>query len=258
MVVSKMTMVGVIPAAGSGKRLLPFTRAVPKEMYPILGKTPLDYALECMRDVGIEKVFIIVGHKKGAIIDYLGDGSRYGLKIVYICQEKQLGLGHALLQVEELIDGAFLTILGDTIITPYAEIQELVNMHFSGDAVSTVLLNEVNDPSDYGVAKINGNKILELKEKPNENDRVKFMRNKKYLAISGAYVLEPEIFDFLNRTSPQTAPGSSGEIQLTDAIESAIQDGKTVNGYILKGNRFDIGNWKTLLEVECELVKCKE
>lgn len=243
-------MIGVIPAAGSGTRLLPFTRAVPKEMYPILGKTPLDYALECMQNAGIKKVFIIVGHKKGAIMDYIGDGSRYNLKVIYVYQEEQLGLGHAILQIEDLIDTTFLAILGDTIITPYTQIQELINTH-NNESISTILLNEVQDPSEYGVARLSDTgKILELKEKPDEHDRIRFKVNDKYLALSGAYVIEPEIFKFLNMINP-----TKNEIQLTDAIEYAIQKGYHVYGYILNGNRYDIGRWKTLLEVERNLIK---
>ena len=248
-------MIGVIPAAGSGTRLLPFTRAVPKEMYPILGKTPLDYALECMRIVGIKKVFIIVGHKKGAIIDYVGDGSRYNLKVIYVYQEKQLGLGHAILQMEDFIDATFLTILGDTIIIPNTEIKELINVHINNErAISTILLNEVRDPSEYGVARIleNGS-IIELKEKPNDYDRIKFAKDGKYIVISGVYVLEPNIFKFLKDTNP----GNNGEIQLTDAIQCAIRNRQAVYGYILNGDRYDIGSWKTLLEVEQKLMKQK-
>lgn len=248
-------MIGVIPAAGSGKRLLPFTRAVPKEMYPILGKTPLDYALECMQDVGIKKVFIIVGHKKGAIIDYIGDGSRYGLKTIYVYQERQLGLGHAILQVEELIDDTFLTILGDTIITPYSEIKELINVHTKSKGVSTILLSEVQDPSGYGAVRIEGNRILELKEKPNEYDKTKFLVDgNKYLVITGAYIIQPELFRYLKATNP----GTNNEIQLTDAIEGSIRDGQSVYGYVLKGSRHDIGNWKTLFEVERELMRQRD
>lgn len=248
-------MIGVIPAAGSGTRLLPYTRAIPKEMYPILGKTPLDYALECMQDVGVKKVFIIVGHKKGAIIDYVGDGSRYGLKVVYVYQEEQLGLGHSILQLEDLVDTTFLTIFGDTIISPRTEIQELVNAHIEhccnlDEPISTILLNEVDDPSEYGVAKIENDKIIELKEKPNLHESIKFAKDGKYLAISGAYILEPEIFKYLKVTKP----GRNNEIQLTDAVESAIQIEDNVYGYILKGDRYDIGSWKTLLEVERKLL----
>jgi dTDP-glucose pyrophosphorylase len=249
-------IIGVIPAAGSGTRLLPYTRAIPKEMYPILGKTPIDYALESMQDVGIKRVFIIVGHKKGAIIDYVGDGSRYNLKVVYVYQEEQLGLGHAILQMEDFIDTTFLTILGDTIITPGTEIQELVNIHFNrcenvDKPISTILLNEVEDPSDYGVARIFENKrIVELKEKPNERDRINFEKDGKYLAISGVYILEPDIFKFLRTT----IPGKNNEIQLTDAMERAIEVGCNIYGYILKGDRYDIGSWKSLLDVEQKLL----
>lgn len=255
---NKGNMIGVIPAAGSGTRLLPFTRSVPKEMYPILGKTPLDYALECMRDVGIKKVFIIIGHKKGSIIDYVGDGSRYNLKVVYVYQEKQLGLGHAVLQIEDLIDTTFLTILGDTIISPNTEIQELIKLHITSKnnnekAISTILLNGVQNPSEYGVVRIENNKIIELKEKPNEKERTQFERYGKYLAISGVYILEPEIFRFLK----STIPGRNDEIQLTDAFDNAINEGHTIFGYILKGDRYDIGSWKSLLEVEHKLMRNK-
>ncbi|MBI4173267.1 MAG: NTP transferase domain-containing protein [Candidatus Aenigmarchaeota archaeon] len=252
-------VIGLIPAAGSGTRLYPFSRAVPKEMYPILGKAVIEHCVENLRAGGVEKVFIIVGHQKGAIMDYIGDGSFFGVKAAYIFQMMRKGLGHAILQARNWIQGTFITILGDSFIEPKEEIKDLIDLHQRHKPVATLLVFEVDDPSEYGVVKLgkmldHHGDVQSLAEKPAKEKAKEFANNDKYYAITGAYVFEPKIFDYIDLTKA----GGKGEVQITDAIALAIEKGEKVMALILKGKYIDIGKWQTIFDVEAKLLRAPD
>ena len=136
---------GLIPAAGEGTRMYPFSRAVPKEMYPILGKPVIEHCIDNLREGGIKQIFMIVGHQKGALMDYVGDGSFYGVNVAYIYQLKRRGLGHAILQAEKWIKKPFVTLLGDSFIEPKKEIQNMMKLHKEKKPIATVLLFKVKE-----------------------------------------------------------------------------------------------------------------
>ncbi|MFN4133081.1 MAG: sugar phosphate nucleotidyltransferase [Candidatus Hadarchaeales archaeon] len=248
-------LVGLIPAAGSGKRLFPFAKAVPKEMYPILGKAVIEHCVENLRAGGVSKIFVIVGHQKGALMDYLGDGSLFGVKIAYIYQLDRKGPGAAVLQAKNWIDSTFVTLFGDSFIEPKEEIKNLIALHLKEKPIATVLLFEVKDPRGYGIVKFEDDKgvlnVKKLVEKPGEKQLKSLKTDGKYYAFCGVCVFEPEIFDYISKTRP----GLGGEIQITDAMMLAIKDGKRVNGLVLKGKYIDIGKWATVLRAEKELLE---
>ncbi len=249
-------IVGLIPAAGEGTRLYPFSRAVPKEMYPILGKAVIEHAVENLKAGGIEKIFIIVGHQKGSIMDYIGDGSFYGVKVSYLYQLKRKGLGHAVLQAKEWIDTTFTVLLGDSFIEPKNEAKNLIKIHEKEKPIATILLFRVKDPTTYGIAKMKDMKdhhgvITNLIEKPTLKQAAGYKINGDYYAICGMYVFEPKIFDYIEKTEPD----KRGEIQLTDAIMNAIKNGEKVVGVVLRGAYMDIGKWQTVLNVEKYMLK---
>ncbi len=251
----KSELVGLIPAAGSGTRLYPFARAVPKEMYPILGKAVIEHCVENLREGGIERIYMIVGHQKGSLMDYIGDGSYFGVKAAYIYQPKRKGLGHAILQAQDWINTAFVTLLGDSFIEPKSEIKELIDLHIKEKPIATVLVFKVSDPSAYGVVKFgkmeNGWGFVEkLAEKPDKNKAKDFGNGGSYYAITGAYVFEPRIFEYIRKTKPD----KNGEIQITDALSVALGSGEKVCAMILKGTYIDIGKWRTVLEIEKRLM----
>ena len=249
-------IVGLIPAAGEGTRLYPFSRAVPKEMYPILGKAVIEHAVENLKKAGIEKIFITVGHQKGAIMDYIGDGSFYDVKVSYLYQLKRKGLGHAVLQAKEWIDTTFTVLLGDSFIEPKSEARNLIKIHNKEKPVATILLFRVKDPTTYGIAKMKDMKdhygiITNLIEKPTLEQAADYKINGDYYAICGMYVFEPKIFDYIEKTKTD----KKGEIQLTDAIMNAIRNGEKVVGVVLRGAYMDIGKWQTVLNVEKYMLK---
>ncbi|NIO05518.1 MAG: nucleotidyl transferase [Candidatus Aenigmarchaeota archaeon] len=248
-------IVGLIPAAGIGKRLYPFSRAVPKEMYPILGKAVIEHSIENLKVGGINKIYMIVGFQKGALMDYIGDGSFFGVNVVYIYQLRRKGLGHGVLQGGGWIDKTFVTLLGDSFIEPKEELRELIDYHRKERPVATVMLFEVKDTEGYGVVKFKNLKdgvgpVERMAEKPSKNEAEKLKSNGKFYAICGAYVFEPKIFEYLGKTKP----GLNKEIQLTDAMSLALKNGEKINGFVLKGKYIDIGKWKTVLKTEKELL----
>lgn len=251
----KEEIVGLIPAAGSGTRLYPFARAVPKEMYPILGKAVIEHCVENLKAGGIKKIFMVVGYQKGALMDYIGDGSFFGVNVAYVYQMKRKGLGHAIYQANNWINTTFVTLLGDSFIEPKHEIKELVRYHKRNKPIATLLLFGVDNPKGYGLAKFSDMKdgrgeIVKVKEKPTLAQAKEYEANGSYYAMCGGYIFEPEIFKYIKKTKP----GKKGEIQITDAVSLAIRNGEKVMGLVLKGKYLDIGKWKTVLQTEKELL----
>jgi dTDP-glucose pyrophosphorylase len=247
-------IVGLIPAAGVGTRLYPFARAVPKELYPILGKPAIEHCMENLREGGIRKIYVLVGYQKGALMDYLGDGSDFGVKIAYLYQHRRLGLGHAVLQAKGWIGSTFVTLLGDSFIEPKREIRDLIDLHLRERPLATLLLFRVEDPSSYGVAKFRREGELlvveKLIEKPGPRRAREMRVDGRFYALCGAYVFEPGIFRYLEETPSQ----KGGEIQLTDALELAVERGERVLGLELAGRYIDVGKWETVFRTERELL----
>lgn len=247
-------IVGLVPAAGGGTRLYPFSKAVPKEMYPILGKAAIEHCIENLNEGGVKKVFVVVGHQKGALMDYLGDGSHFGVTAAYIYQDERKGLGHAILQGKKWITSPFVVLLGDSFIEPKQEINDVISIHRGEQPIATLLLFEVDDPKGYGIVKVgkssNRHGVVEdLIEKPSQEEAEHLRSDGKLLAITGMYVFSPKIFQYIE----QTQPGAKGEIQITDAIRLAVKAGEKVVGVTLQGRYLDIGKWRTVLSIEKEL-----
>jgi len=252
----------VIPAAGYGTRFLPITKALPKELLPIIDRPTIEYIVNEAIEAGMTDILLIVSSNKNAIIDYfdynielesilLSKNKQYeyglvrnigvGANIHFIRQREQLGLGHAVLQAEAFISGEpFAVLLGDDMyvgkdqpaIKQIADVYEKVQ--------STVLGTmevELKNTSKYGICiPKEGEKgpIVELKgvvEKP------KIEEAPSRSAIGGRYILTPAIFDFLRDQSR----GAGNEIQLTDAILRLMSKEK-VYAYDIQGKRYDVGN----------------
>lgn len=244
-------IVGLIPAAGIGKRLYPFSRAVPKEMYPIFGKAVIEHTIENLKVGGVSKIYLIVGYQKGALMDYIGDGSFFGVDVIYLYQMKRMGLGHGILQGKGWIDKTFVTLLGDSFIEPKDEIREMIDYHKREKPIATVMVFDVSDVSGYGIAKFKDvkrgmGKIEKMIEKPSKSQAKSLKTGGKFYALCGAYVFEPRIFEYISKTPP----GINKEIQLTDAMALAMRNGEKVNGFVLKGKYLDIGKWHTVKETE--------
>lgn len=249
----------VIPAAGLGTRFLPATKAMPKEMLPILDKPTIQYIVEEAARAGIEDIIIVTGKHKRAIEDHFDNQvelennlrekgkddllekvqhSTQLANIFYVRQREQKGLGHAIWTARQFIGNEpFAVLLGDDIVesdTP--AIKQLMDVYDETDksviGVQTVPENETHR---YGIVKPEGHEgrlyeVEKFVEKPAQGTAP------SNLAIMGRYVLKPEIFDYLSTQDK----GSGGEIQLTDAIERLNQDDK-VYAYDFEDHRYDVG-----------------
>ncbi len=250
-------IVGLVPAAGGGTRLYPFSRAVPKEMYPIMGKAVIEHCVENLKEGGIKKIFMVVGYQKGSLMDYIGDGSLFGVNVAYIYQMERGGLGHAILQGKDWIKSTFTVLLGDSFIEPKSEIKRLIELHKKDKPIATVLLFKVDSAKGYGIVKfknIDGGcgEIEKMIEKPAPEQAEEYKNgNGGFYALCGGYVFEPEIFDFIEKTSP----GAKNEIQITDAMALALKSGKKICGVVLDGKYLDIGKWRTVFNVEKEMIE---
>ena len=249
----------IIPAAGKGKRLKPLTDYLPKELL-ILGNKPiLGYILETLSLSQIKDVCVVVGYKKGEIIDYAKDGSDFGLNICYVYQKEALGLGHAVYITHNYIKTDYILVfLGDVLVLPSIIIKDMVNYFFDNhsDKDGLILVETVNNPERFGVVKFNDDLIIkDLYEKP-KDEKIKrdFLVNGKYYAISGIYIFHKSIFDYLSKTEP----GVNNEIQLTDAIRLAVKDGRKFAIYKHNGLKLDIGTYDSYLEAQKLILEYKK
>ena len=258
----------VIPAAGLGTRVLPATKAQPKEMLVIVDKPALQYLVEELVAAGIEEILIITGRNKGSIenhFDYSYElektleekGKKDLLKIVnnisemsniyYVRQKRPLGLGHAISCAEAFVgDEPFVVLLGDDIIYTDKDkgqspvTKQLVEKYNELQGGTILGVQEVphENVSKYGIIKplkqIDEKTVAveDFIEKPSVDEAP------SNLAALGRYVLEPEIFSYLKRTKP----GKGGEIQLTDAILAMKNDGEKLYAYNFDGLRYDTGD----------------
>ncbi len=259
----------LFPAAGYGTRFLPATKAVPKEMLPILTKPLLQYGVEEALSAGITNMAIVTGRGKRAIEDHFDNAyelesqlkgtskENYLKEIIeiiekstftYVRQKKMLGLGHAILTGEPLIgDEPFAVVLADDLCDcddngVITQMIEIYNQY----KCSVVAIEEIqlDQTKNYGI--IAGNllknsnntyQVTDMVEKPNEKDAPSNM------AIIGRYILTPDIFDILRNIKPD----KKGEIQITDALKIQAKNGKVI-AYKFKGKRFDCGSVKGFIK----------
>lgn len=263
----------VIPAAGLGTRVLPATKAQPKEMLVIVDKPSLQYIVEELVESGITDIVIITGRNKNSIEDHfdysfeleetLKEKGKEGLlekvrhlsniaNIFYVRQTHPLGLGHAILKAKPFIgDDPFVIALGDDIV--YTEektaTSQLIEAYekFGGSVlgVQNVLREDV---SKYGIVKWNKNLDEKTVEVEDFIEKPLVEEAPSTLACLGRYLLSSDIFKYLE----ETKAGKGGEIQLTDAILKMLRSGKKVVAHNFTGKRYDIGNKLGLLKANIE------
>lgn len=266
----------IIPAAGLGTRFLPATKAMPKEMLPIVDKPTIQYIIEEAVASGIEDIIIVTGKGKRAIEDHFDNSFELEQNLIekgkfellsevqkssqmadihYIRQKEPKGLGHAIWCARKFIGNEpFAVLLGDDIV--HAEkpcLKQLIDQYERYQAsvlgVQKVPMEEV---SRYGI--VNGNEIGErffsvnsLVEKPKKEEAP------SNLAIMGRYILNPRIFDILG----EQGPGAGGEIQLTDAI-AGLNQYEAVYAYDFEGTRHDVGEKMGFIQTTIEFALQKE
>lgn len=230
-------MKALITAGGRGTRLRPLTHTQNKHLIPVANKPILQYALDTVREAGITEVGIVVGVDNGQeVVDWLGDGERFGLQVRYIWQEAPLGLAHVVKISEEFIGGdSFVFYLGDNIVV--GGIARFVEK-FNADKVDCCLtLARVRDPERFGVPEFDDEgTIIGVVEKPSAP--------KSPYAVSGIYIYGPAIFKAVNAIRPS----ARGELEISDAHDWLLKNGYRVGHAEITGWWKDTGMPGDLLE----------
>lgn len=262
----------VIPAAGFGTRFLPETKAMPKEMLPIVDKPTIQYIVEEILNSGIDEILIISGHAKRAIEDHFDSSPELeqhlfehnkldlleevrkvaNIKVHYIRQQHMRGLGDAILCAKDFIDGEpFGVILGDDLVyngkdTP-ALGQLLQQYDKTGGTIVGCQMVDREQVSSYGIIKGSATEDSRLFHVEDMVEKPKIEEAPSRLAALGRYVITPEVFEILEHTKP----GKGGEIQLTDALRVMAHNGN-VYAYNFQGKRYDTGNKLGFLKATVE------
>jgi UTP--glucose-1-phosphate uridylyltransferase len=255
----------VIPAAGLGTRFLPATKAMPKEMLPIVDKPAIQYVVEEAAAAGLKDILVITGRNKNNLANHFdsvpelertlrekGDTDRLQLvrdaselaDLHFLRQGQPLGLGHAVSRARMHVDGEpFAVLLGDDLIDPRDPLLTRMIDESERRNATVIALMEV-EPSQihlYGAAAIEATEVSDvvrvtgLVEKPSQQDAP------SNFAVIGRYILQPQVLDILDRQEP----GRGNEIQLTDALNTLAQqpsDGGGVFGVVFRGRRYDTGD----------------
>lgn len=260
----------IIPAAGLGTRFLPATKAIAKEMLPIVDKPTIQFIVEEALASGIEDILIVTGKAKRPIEDHFDSNFELehnlesknkkellalveettGINLHFVRQKRPLGLGHAVLQGKAFVgDEPFVVMLGDDIMEDKIPLTKQLINDYDKTTASTLAVMKVphEDTSKYGIIAPDEKVgpylygVDHFVEKPNPNDAP------SDLAIVGRYLLRPEIFSILENQEP----GAGGEIQLTDAIDE-LNKTQRVFAHEFKGKRYDVGDKLGMLEANIE------
>ncbi len=226
---------GLILSGGKGTRLRPITHTSAKQLVPVANKPVLFYGIQAMADAGIEQIGIIIAPETGdEIRETAGDGSRFGVQITYIVQDEPAGLAHAVLTAEPfLADSPFVMYLGDNLLQ--GGISDLVRAFHANEPDALILLTPVPDPEHYGVAELSDGAVVRLVEKPPEPTTD--------LALVGVYMFRASIHD----AARAIEPSPRGELEITDAIQYLVDDGKRVDPHIVRGWWKDTGRLEDML-----------
>lgn len=228
-------MKALILSGGRATRLRPITHTSAKQLVPVANKPILFYAIEAIRDAGINDIGIIVGHTAEEIKAAVGDGGRWGVKVTYIPQDAPLGLAHAVKIAQPYLgDDRFVMFLGDNLIRE--GITEVVRRFNEEPANAHIMLAKVKNPQDFGVAELNGDRVLRLVEKPKEP--------KSDLALVGVYLFDRNIFEAVDAIKPS----ARGELEITDAIQYLVDKNYAVHWHQITGWWKDTGKLEDMLE----------
>jgi glucose-1-phosphate thymidylyltransferase len=227
---------GLILSGGAGTRLRPITHTSAKQLVPVANKPVLFYGIEALVDAGVKEIGIIIAPETGdEIREAAGDGSRFGAEITYIVQDKPAGLAHAVLTAEDFIGGSpFVMYLGDNLLRD--GIRSLVSAFTEHEPDALILLTPVDDPQSYGVAELDGERIVRLIEKPKDPP--------SNLALVGVYLFSNLIFD----SARSLEPSWRGELEITEAIDKLIDEGRNVRSEVVRGWWKDTGQLADMLE----------
>ncbi len=230
-------MLAIILAGGEGKRLRPLTNDLPKPLIPVQGKTLVELVIDVLRAHGMDEVILSIGYQADKIQAYLRDHPA-GLPLRYLVEEQPRGTAGALMMLKEsgqLPAEDFFMVNADNLLG--ADLTALAAFHRSHGGLATVALHEVEDPSAYGVARLEGERIVEFVEKPSRE------RAPSHLINSGYAVLSPGVFDYV--------PHQPFAMYERDVYPAVARAGK-LYGYPTQGQWFDTGTHASYARVQAE------
>jgi len=225
----------IILCAGKGTRLRPLTHTSAKHLIPIANKPVLFYAIEAIKDCGIKDMGVIIGEAGEDIKSELQKGSKWGVNISYIEQKEALGLAHAVSVARDFLgEDKFLMYLGDNLLKN--GVKRYADEFIQGNYNAFVLLTEVDDPRQFGVAELKKGRVVRVVEKPKEP-----VSN---LALIGVYFFDKNVHQAIKSIKPS----ARGELEITDAIQWMIDNGYKVGAEVIKGWWKDTGKPDDILE----------
>ena len=236
-------MKGIILHGGHGTRLRPLTHTGPKQLLPIANKPMSQFCLETIFETGITEIAIIIGGMgSNKVREYYGDGKKFGVKITYIEQDEPRGIAHAIGLCKKFVNNEkFLVFLGDNIIQK--SIANSVKNFAGSNYDAVVLLCEVDNPSRFGIAEVENNKIIKIIEKPKESP--------SNLAVTGIYLLSPKIFDVIDNLKPSWR----NELEITDALDVLLQQNNNISYEIITDYWKDTGTPEDIIHANGEIIK---
>ncbi|MEK6946140.1 MAG: sugar phosphate nucleotidyltransferase [Nanoarchaeota archaeon] len=232
----------VLLVGGKGTRLKPLTDKTPKALLEVHKKAVTEHIFDLLKKHGIRDIVLCVGHLKDKIKDYFGDGSNFGVNIAYVEEDEPLGTAGPLKLAKKYLKGSFIVSNGDELKN--INIPRMFRLHKRKDALATLALTTVEDPSHYGVARLDGSRIIEFVEKPKKEDAPSNLIN------AGFYIMEPEVIDMI----------PDGFSMLEQDVFPKLAKLGRLRGFPFAGQWFDIGTieryklaekqWKGVVPIE--------
>ncbi len=238
-----ITMRGIILHGGHGTRLRPLTHTGPKQLLPIANKPMSNYCVETLVQAGINEIaFIVGGIGAEKVKEFYGNGEKFGTKFSYIEQDFPKGIAHAISLCQDFIKGEkFVVFLGDNIINK--DISEYISKFQKSNAAASLLLCEVDNPSQFGIAEVKNNQIVKITEKPKNPS--------SNLAVTGIYCLTPYIFEIIKKLKPSWR----NELEIADALQMLIQEKKELTFEMITDFWKDTGTPKDIIEANRRILE---
>ncbi|MEM0448483.1 MAG: NDP-sugar synthase [Methanomassiliicoccales archaeon] len=232
----------VILTGGEGTRLRPLTNNRPKPLLPVLGRPCVEYTLRAMASAGIQKVYLACGYKSIEVVKAIGDGSAYGVEIVYAFEEQPMGTAGAVKLLEKQLPDTYVVAMGDVLMD--IDFHHIVSFHKKSGAMVTIALTEVEKPEQFGIVGLEEDgRITRFKEKPRSDEVFSHLIN------AGIYVIQNDAF----KRVPQDTKFDFSK----NLFPRLLEEGQPLFGLKLRGMWHDIGHPKDLLSANLGMAERK-